>query len=149
MNKVSDLFYKVRNAKKKLDQIKKGKFKTSGILHVPFKNNKGGSVHGTYNIKIIRNEATLVQIYATTLEPIERSCEKLGVAVETIAIDGFKLSDWIHDFKLRINRLGFEDKKERLQTWQTRLKAMLTPEMKQTLELEALKKEMEESDIEL
>lgn len=59
---------------------------------------------------------------------------------------GFSVADWIHDIKLRLGKIQIASKRKQLESIQARLDAIISPEAKATMELEAIKNELEFHD---
>lgn len=56
--------------------------------------------------------------------------------------DGYLISDWIDDFKKRIATIQLKEKKEKLKSLEERLHAIISPEKKRQLELDAIMKDL-------
>lgn len=81
----------------------------------------------------------LVSYLLITQDYQARAAKELGIpAVSKFA--GAEFSEWIQDCKKRIAKLSVESKKTELDTLETRLNAIVSPEQKRQLELEALTK---------
>lgn len=55
---------------------------------------------------------------------------------------GFKIEDWIEDFKTRIAKIQLVDKKKQLADLEKRLNAIVSPEQRRVLEMEAIMKDL-------
>lgn len=55
---------------------------------------------------------------------------------------GFKIEDWIEDFKTRIAKIQLADKKVQLADLEKRLNAIVSPEQRRALELAAIMEEL-------
>jgi hypothetical protein len=56
--------------------------------------------------------------------------------------DGYLISDWIDDFKKRIATIQLKEKKEKLKSLEVRLHAIISPEKKRQMELDAIMKDL-------
>lgn len=56
---------------------------------------------------------------------------------------GSSVDDWLHDIRLRIGRLQLADKRKKLEALESRLNAVVSPELRAKLELEAIAAELE------
>jgi len=67
----------------------------------------------------------------------------LGVeSPEKFTWGGYPVADWIDDIKLRIAKIRIETKKKRLELLESRLAAVISPELKAQMELEAIEQEL-------
>jgi hypothetical protein len=55
---------------------------------------------------------------------------------------GYLISDWIDDFKKRIATIQLKEKKEKLKSLEVRLHAIISPEKKRQMELDAIMKDL-------
>jgi len=55
---------------------------------------------------------------------------------------GFTVGDWLEDIKVRITRIQITAKKKKLATLETRLNAIISPELRAKMELEAIANEL-------
>jgi len=55
---------------------------------------------------------------------------------------GFSVADWISDFKLRIGKIQIASKKKKLESLEARLNAIISPELRRQMEIEAIEKEL-------
>lgn len=56
--------------------------------------------------------------------------------------NGFSLEDWLCDIKFRIDKLNLSAKQDKLDALEARLNAIISPELKTRLELEAITNEL-------
>lgn len=68
--------------------------------------------------------------------------ETLGVEPTAFRWDGYTLSEWLDDIKARVAKLTLTAKRERLAGLEKRLNAVVSPELRAQLELEAIAAEM-------
>jgi hypothetical protein len=57
--------------------------------------------------------------------------------------NGYKCEDWIHDIKARIDKIMINEKQKSLDKLEERLNAIISPELKRQMELEAIANELE------
>lgn len=98
------------------------------------------------NIHVESNIRNLVCI-AAFLKEKEKSyreaAEALGVEAPAFTWSGYAVSDWLSDLKLRINKIQIASKKKKLETLETRLNAIISPELRAQMELEAIASELQ------
>lgn len=69
----------------------------------------------------------------------ERACKELGVESKFEWM-GYPVSSWIEDFKTRITKIKIADKKKELDTYETNLNKLISPERRKEMEIEAMEK---------
>lgn len=72
-------------------------------------------------------------------ESQRKAAEVLGVSAGKL-YHGYKIEDWIEDCKKRIAKVELNQKKSELATLESRLNAIVSPEQRRAMELEALTK---------
>lgn len=105
---------------------------------------EGSSV--STNIQVLSRLDELVKIAAF----IQQKEEAYGKAAFTLGVDsppdfqwnGFGVSDWIEDLKLRIAKIQIATKRKKLETLEERLNKIISPELRARLELEAIQAEL-------
>lgn len=55
---------------------------------------------------------------------------------------GFKAQDWHEDIKTRINKIQISSKKKKLETLESRLNSIISPELRAEMELEAIQRDL-------
>ena len=65
--------------------------------------------------------------------------EKLGVKYSFTWL-GFTVDEWESDFQTRINQISIKEKQKELKEIEARLNAIISPELKAKMELEAISK---------
>jgi len=55
---------------------------------------------------------------------------------------GFTVDDWVTDVKTRINKIQLSTKRKKLESLESRLSAIITPELRAKMELDAITSEM-------
>lgn len=91
-----------------------------------------------FNINAIRDPQTFVEALAFLLERDHlhtQAAGRLGVTVKPLMWDGYPVSAWEHDFKLRIEIINWENRKTQLEDTQKKLKALVSDEGKTEMEL--------------
>ena len=98
------------------------------------------------NIKTISNVGDLIQIGAFLLErekAFRTAIEQLDVVdAPSFTWCGFSLNSWISDLKARIAKIQISAKKAKLEALEERASAIVSPELRRLMELEAIQKEL-------
>lgn len=66
----------------------------------------------------------------------------LGLEAPEFSWMGFSVEDWISDIKTRIDKIQIADKRKKLDTLESRLNQIVSPELRAKLELEAIEAEL-------
>ena len=98
------------------------------------------------NIGVERNTTVLVKIAGFLRQQeanYSAAASELDVEVPAFKWDGFSLQDWLSDIKQAIDKLTIKKKQEKLAVLESRLDAIITPELRRQMELEAITAELE------
>lgn len=102
----------------------------------------------TQNIQVLSSVRDLICIVACLLDKrasYDHAAKLLGVEnPPTFTWCGFTVEDWVEDLKLRINKIQIASKRKKLETLEARLNAVISPELRAELELEAITSELAE-----
>jgi hypothetical protein len=97
------------------------------------------------NIHVESNIRNLVCI-AAFLQDRERSyadvAKTMGVEAPNFTWGGFAVKDWLEDIKMRINKIQLASKKKKLEVLEARLNAIISPELRAEIELQAIADEL-------
>jgi hypothetical protein len=136
------LLDKIRRDKAAIEKAEKPDWKTNAsFTYVE------GSSQIT-NIKTVSNVRELIQMGAFLIER-ERSFQAAAIRLKvadppTFTWGGFSLEDWLSDFKARIAKIQIQVKKDKLEKLESRANAIISPELRRQLELEAIQKELDD-----
>jgi hypothetical protein len=103
-----------------------------------------GNPTGATNLHTVSSIEELVSIVAFLLDrsnSYSKASEMLGVKSE-FKWQGFSLNDWIDDIKTRMDKIQISGKKKKLEVLEVRLNAVISPELKAQMELEAIAQEL-------
>jgi hypothetical protein len=97
------------------------------------------------NIHVEANIPTLVSIVGFLLDK-ERSYNEaakvLGTSTPDFTWGGFSVKDWISDIKQRIDKIQIATKRKKLEALEARLNAIISPELRAQMELDAIANEL-------
>ncbi len=99
----------------------------------------------TVNLHVEKDVAKLVSIVAFLVgreRDYSAAVKLLGVEAPAFKWSGFTVAEWSEDVKMRINKVQIASKKKKLETLETRLNAIVSPELRAELELEAIAREL-------
>ena len=135
---VMALMTEVNKREAEIKQAERPNWKTNCSFN--FAQGKPINLHVESDVKML---ATVVCFLQTLEKGYGQACETLGIDLAgDITWDGFAMKDWIHDIRLRVNKIQIQDKKKKLATLKKRLDKIVSPELKAKMELEAISKEL-------
>ncbi len=130
---------KITEAKKAaLGTKPKAAWKTNGIFKVAM-------VEKHLNLNTVNNVETLVDalaallIYRTSIQEAEKI---LGLQLSERQHDGYPLSDWVADFKLRISMIKYDEEKKKIEALETQLKSLISEDCKTEMALDEITKSL-------
>ena len=132
---VQELFDSVQEKKLAIEKAERPCWKTSGIFG--FSSN---SAHDRVTIATVTDVRKIVEMYAFLVdrkEKSEKASEELGVKYSFTWL-GFTIDEWKSDFQTRVNQISLQEKRNELAEIEARLNAILSPELKAKMEVEAL-----------
>lgn len=133
-----DLIEKVKTKRAEIAKIEKPNYKTN----CSFSFSEGGG--NSTNLHVESNIGKLISIAAH----LTNQKNAYQSAAEVLEIEsppdfkwgGYLYQDWIDDLKLRVKKVQISKRKEELETFESRLNAIISPELKRQMELEELSK---------
>jgi len=96
------------------------------------------------NLRVVSKISDIVQMLAYLLSNEKDwalANEKLATNVEFL-YNGYTVEEWTSDFKTRISQISIIESKKNLESLQSRLDKLVSKEMREKLELEAIQKEI-------
>lgn len=133
--KVKQLFNAVQEKKLAIEKAEKPCWETSGNFGY-----SANSAHDRVEVKTITDVRKLVDMYAFLIdrkEKSEKAATELGVDYKFTWL-GFTIDDWKSDFQTRVNQISIQEKRKELAEIESRLNAIISPELKAQMELEAI-----------
>lgn len=138
-DKISQLFEVVQRQKADVETAEK-ESKQSWKTNCSFQMD---GVAAPINIQTA-NEASVKKVAMTILQHRDyaRQVESLLDLPFDGKVNGFSHNDWLADCKKRITVMGLRAKKAQLEELETRLNAIISPEQRRQMELEAITKSL-------
>jgi hypothetical protein len=136
---VQDLIKKVQGKKEEISKAEKPQYETN----LSFRYNKDSSA--SVNIQVTSDVDELVGIAAFLLEreaSFEKANELLGTKSKFSWLN-FTRDQWIHDLRLRINKIQIAEKKKELADMEKVLDSMISKELRDQMALEEIMKKLE------
>ena len=133
--KVKELFQSVQAKKLAIEKAEKPCWNTSGNFGY-----SANSAHDRINIQTCADPRKLVEMLAFLTEresQSEAAAKKLGVKYSFTWL-GFKVEEWESDFQTRVDQISIQEKRKELAEIEARLNAIISPELKAQMELEAI-----------
>lgn len=131
-----DVLHEQQIEVEKAEQNIKRSWKTNCSFVLPY------SMQPT-NIQVATKES-IINMYADMLSIMDyrsKAAAELGVEVGK-DWNGFSVDDWVADFKKRISSIDIKAQKAKLQSLEQRLDAIVSPEQRREMELEAILQEV-------
>ena len=142
---VLDLFNLVRTKQSEISKSERPKWTTTCVFsYSPDDTNAGSRV----NIQTVTDISKLTDILGFLIQKFEyynKALEAIGntkINIGNFSWMGFSIDDWKSDIISRINQISVKAKKKELDTLSDRLNAIVSPEQRREMELEAIKKEL-------
>lgn len=130
-DKIKVLLTKVEEQQSGLGTKPKASWNTNGIFK--YKNGE------FFNLNTVREAQPLVEALACLLEKEslnQQAAQRLGVAHKSFVWDGYPVSEWEADFKKRLDIIGWEGRKAKLDETKKTLKSLISEDAKTEMELE-------------
>lgn len=140
--KVKELWDVVAKKKAEIQIAEKPSWKTNCTFSF---NRDVSNPHQRFNIQTVVDSKEFVEALAFLYiqeDSFDRASKDLGVK-QSFKWQGFSVEDWKTDFQTRIAKVKVSDKKKELAVLETRLNALLSPELKMELELADIQKTLE------
>lgn len=139
--KTLDLIKEVNKRKAEISQLEKPNWQTNcSFSYIEGNQNCSVNIHVQTNVKDLISMAAF-------LRDKERSYNEAAVALgiedpPAFAWSGFAVADWLEDIKTRINKIQIATKKRKLEALEARLNAIISPELRAQMELDAIASEL-------
>lgn len=133
-----------------IQQVKKQKDAIAAAERPQWKTNCSFRFHEgdkPHNLHVVKDIQLLVEIasflWAKNRDYTE-AAKALGVEdAPSWDYEGFPLTDWLDDVKLRITKVQIETKRRKLEALEERLNKIVSPELRAQMELEAIEAELD------
>jgi hypothetical protein len=133
--KVKELFLSVQEKKLAIEKAERPCWKTSGTFGY-----SANSAHDRINIQTttdVRKIVEMLSFLSDRKEKSESAASELGVKYSFTWL-GFTVDEWKSDFQTRVNQISIQEKRKELAEIESRLNAIISPELKAQMELEAI-----------
>jgi hypothetical protein len=139
--KTLDLIKEVKIRKAEIAKLDKPNWQTNCAFSYT-----DGDLSKSINIQVESNIKTLIDIASFVLSKESDYIKTVDLLkVESIphfTWQGFTALSWFEDIKTRINKLQIVSKKKKLELLENRLNAIISPELKAQMELDAIAEEL-------
>ncbi len=135
--KVKELFNSVQEKKLAIEKAERPCWKTSGNFGF-----SANSAHDRVSIPTVTDARKIVEMFAFLIERKDKSelaASQLGVDFKFTWL-GFTVDEWKDDFQTRVDQISIQAKRKELAEIESRLNAIISPELKAQMELEAISK---------
>ena len=138
-----DLIKEVQRRKNEIANIGRAEYCTNATFSAT---GQLGGV-GTINLNVENNLTNLIMMAACVIEKesmYQQAASRLGIETPPpFTWLGFSTNDWLHDIKVRVDKVQVMTKRKELETLEIRLNAVVSPELRAQMELEAIKELLE------
>lgn len=117
--------------------------KPSWETNCVFSFQRGGNINTGFNIQTETDVVTLLQAVSFLYQQLEywdTAREILDLPLIKFHWNNYSVDEWVKDIKTRVNKLKITEKKKELNTLESRLNAIISPELRAQLELDEIKK---------
>lgn len=140
-DKVRGLFDILQKQKEKVEQAEqetKQSWKTKCSISIPTLSPTPINIQTANQSLVLSIGASLLTYQQATAEAAKR----LGLDEDVSEYNGASIDDWFADLKKRVAVIGITEKRKSLVELEKRLDAIVSPEQRRQMELEALTKEL-------
>lgn len=133
---VQELFEVVRTRKAEIEKTERAKWLTNCSI-----DHDGRRM----NLQTVNDVDILINIAGTIIQNdkvYQSGSEFLLGEVKERKLNGFTSEEWLTDIKTRLEKVQLSKKKQELDALERRLDSLVSKEMREQLELEAIKKEL-------
>lgn len=138
--KVRELFNSVQEKKLAIEKAERPCWLTGGNFGF-----SANSAHDRTDVKTVTDVRKIVEMFAFLIDRKEKSenaAKELGVDYKFTWL-GFSVDEWKSDFQTRVNQISIQEKRKELAQIESRLNAIISPELKAQMELEAISELLE------
>jgi hypothetical protein len=133
--KVRELFNSVQEKKLAIEKAERPCWLTGGNFGF-----SANSAHDRTDLRTVGDIRKIVEMYAFLIDRKEKSenaAKELGVDYKFTWL-GFTVDEWKNDFQTRVNQISIQEKRRDLAEIESRLNAIISPELRAQMELEAI-----------
>lgn len=133
--KVRELFNTVQEKKLAIEKAERPCWLTGGNFGY-----SANSAHDRTDVRTVTDVRKIVEMYAFLIDRKEKSenaSKELGVDYNFKWL-GFTVDEWKNDFQTRVNQISIQEKRKELAEIESRLNAIISPELKAQMELDAI-----------
>lgn len=117
--------------------------KPSWETNCVFSFQRGGNLNNGFNIQTETDVANLLHAVSFLYQQRDywdTARDVLDLPTIKFVWNNYTIDEWVKDIKTRVNKLKIADKKKELNTLESRLNAIISPELRAELELAEIKK---------
>lgn len=129
----------VNKQKKEISKAERPQWKTNCLFSYTENPQNATNIHVEANI---RNLVCFAAFLKEREKSYDEAAAELEVKAPAFTWGGFPVDEWLDDIKTRISKLQIASKKTNLEKLEARLNAIISPELKRKLELEAIASEL-------
>lgn len=138
--KTMELIRQVSAKKSAIAKAEKSSYRTNMSFAYGFSDNEK-----LINLQACNDNNVLLKIAGFLISASDnfyKAQAKLFVEGGEFSHQGFSLDDWLHDIKTRIGKIQIAGERKKLEALEARLNAIVSPELRAQMEIEAIQKEL-------
>lgn len=138
--KVRELFNTVQTKKLSIEKAERPCWLTGGNFGF-----SANSAHDRIDVKTTTDIRKIVEMFSFLIdrkEKSEKAASELGVDYNFTWL-GFTIDEWKNDFQTRVDQILIQEKRKELSDIESRLNAIISPELRAQMELEEITKILE------
>jgi len=138
-SKTLELIQQVKRQKEDIAKAERPNWTTNCSFSYTEQSRDAVNIHVEANI---RNLVCIASFLVEKEKSYKETAKVLGVDAPDFSWQGFAVKDWLEDIKMRINKVQIASKKKKLEALEGRLNAIISPELRAEMELEAIEAEL-------
>lgn len=138
-----ELLNRIKSEKEEIEKAERPNWKTNASFAF-FEGSQAPGLSVITNIKAVTDVRILIMIasHIKIQHDAYHDVAKIMGVTTPFTWCGFSMEDWFEDIKSRINKVNISSKKAKLEALEARANAIISPELRREMELEAISKEL-------
>ena len=134
-----DLMNEVKKRKTEIAKAERPNWRTNCSFSYGEGDSKSVNIHVMQDV---RQLVSIVAFLRAREQYYDLAAKELGVDAPSFKWSGFSVSDWVEDIKMRVNKIQIASKKTSLESLETRLNKIVSPALREEMELQAIRDEL-------
>jgi len=140
-DEVQELLGKARALQEEIKTAEKPNFKTN--MSFSWRDGQTADRVNLHAESDVSNLVRIVGFLRAMADGYKMAIADIGVeAPGAFTWGGFTYEQWLHDIKLRVSKIQISAKKKKLETIETALESLISPELRRKMELDRIRQEL-------